>query len=287
MLCFIASRQRMPMDVKFSSKDANSSNCPGRCRAEFAHWQGISLLICCLLCSTTGLFAGSSGCVLPKGLYQEWRRPEGDHYRVQSQYYAFARSLAEASLGRDEETFRRCVALAKGDPFASLMAALVEYLQDGRRHPSAFIASFPRTNQQLEDFWSLDMVVGPPSGDETTLPGIPLPDGLTDKFITELFSLVRGGSQPAAQEYFFLYAHADGSFSEFMMDQIEKVVVNQPQVILRQWQAVRPYARKIASDLQGEAEFSPEDWRNEVDRLSAACQEHPYPSCAEALRIFH
>jgi hypothetical protein len=277
----------LPIHVKFTSNDANSANFAGRRRAASARGRWVGLIICCLLCSATGLSANSSGCVLPKGLYQEWRRPEGDHVRVQRQYYAFARSLAEASLRRDEETFRRCLALAKGDPFASLVAALVEYLHNGRRYPAAFIASFPRTKQQLADFWNLDIVVGSPSGDETTLPGILLPDGLGDKFATELFALVRGNNQAAAREYFFLYGHADGGASEFMMDQIENLVVNHPQVILRQWEAVRPYAERIVSDLQGDAEYSPEDWRNEVDSLRAACRKHPYPSCSEALRIFH
>ncbi|TAM80994.1 MAG: hypothetical protein EPN47_14005 [Acidobacteria bacterium] len=225
--------------------------------------------------------------MLPKGLYQEWWRPAGDHYRVERLYYAFARSLAEASLRGDEENYHRCLALAKGDPFTFLVAALVEYQRNGRKCPSAFIASFPRSKRQLADFWSLDKLVGPPGGGETTLPGIPLPDGLAEKFITELFSLVQSRNRAAAREYFFLYGHADGSYSEFMMDQIENLVVNQPQVILRQWQAVRPYAERIASDLRGDAEYSPQDWRNEVGSLRAACRKHPYPSCAEALRIFH
>jgi hypothetical protein len=279
-------------DVKFTSKDANSANFSGRGGSLSARGLWAGLLICCLLCSATGLFASSSGCVLPKGLYQEWWRSkqkyESDRSEAASRLYrAYAYSLAEASLRGKEETFQRCLALARGDPFASLVAALVEYLHDGRRHPSAFVASFPRSKQQLADFWSLDDAVGPPREVLTALPGIPLPDGLTFKFATELFSLVQGGNRAAAREYFFLYAHSDGSYSEFMVDQIENLVVNKPQVMLSQWEAFRPYTERIASNLRGEAEYSPEDWRNEVDSLRAACREHPYPSCAEALRIFH
>ena len=289
--------------MRFFSNDAKSANFPVERRTALAHGQWAVLTICCLLCSATGLFAGPSGCVLPKGLYQSWwrleREYEGDppnaatgrvwldQDEIQRRYLAFAHSLAEASLRGNGETFQRCLALAKGDPFASLVAALVEYLHYGRRRPSAFIASLPRNKKQLADFWDLDLAVSQPRETITALPGIPLPDGLAEKITTELFLLVRGGNRAAAQEYFFLYGHADGAFSEFMMGQVEDLIVNQPQVILRQWQAIRPYANRIASDLRGDAEYSPRDWRNEVDSLRAACRKHPYPSCAEALRIFH
>jgi len=139
-------------DMRFFSNDAKSPNFTVERRTAMAHGRWAVLTICCLLCSATGLIAGSSGCVLPKGLYQKWRQPEGDHSRAERYYYAFAYSLAEASLRRDEETFQQCLNLARADPFAALVAALVEYLHNGRRQSSAFIASLPKTRSNLQTF---------------------------------------------------------------------------------------------------------------------------------------
>jgi hypothetical protein len=221
--------------------------------------------------------------VLPKGLYQEWRRPEGDHDRVQRQYYGFARSLAEASLRRDEETFQQCLDLAKADPFASLVAALVEYLHNGRRRSSAFIASLPRNKKQLADFSNLDDAVSQPREGITALPGIPLPDGLAEKITTELFLLVRGGNRAAAREYFFLYAHADGGYAEFIQGQVTGLCKEDARFVLRNWSLFKPYGEKL-----GESEdISLEDYRSISMRFKTLCRGRRDQDCQQILKIFH
>jgi hypothetical protein len=254
--------------------------------------------------------ADTPTCTLPKGLYLKlWRleleydRQVGSHYRgprvaiggrifteergIYKVYSTYFNSLAKASLGKDNQAYQSCLLLATGDPYATPVAGLVAYLHGGRGDPAAFIASLPTSGQQLAAFMGLDdMATGDTPESPSSLPGISLPDGLAERITHELFELVLKDDFAGAREYFHLYAHADGGYAEYFEDQLSTLFLDHPEVVLRQWQALSPYVPRILLELSATT-WSPSDRKRAVDSLASACHRYHYPSCPQALRIFH
>lgn len=260
----------------------------------------MAVLTFCLAGPPVCFTANTPACRLSLGLYQSWwkleRAMQGarnqtawdrlvpQQLEIDQQYVQFFDALAEASLRGDEDSFEECMSLAKMDPFAAEVAALVAYLHGGRKDPRGLLASLPENNQQLAVFWNLDSVaISSRREGISNLPGIPLPDGLAEKITDELLALTLKGNAAAAREYFYMYQNSDGGFAEFLADRSIKLVRYHPDVVLRLWQAVRIYMPRLAADETADED----DTRMAGRSLRAACREHRYPSCPEALRIFH
>lgn len=256
--------------------------------------------VCFLLCPVFALAAQKPVCTLRPSLYQEWRQVKRRYDRVfpgpatneisaqkaeiEKRYYRFLYSLAWAAQHKDERLIEQCLRAATGDPIASQMAALVEYVHGNRKAPSRFITALPGNEQQLAAFWDLDdMVSGGTRESPLPVPGVSLPDGLVDKFITELYGLVLQQNSAAARKYFYIYRHSDGEYAEYLAVELIDLFRNHPEVVLRQWQVVKLYSKRIAVDLSS---YSPEGWQKGVESLRNACRRHPYSSCTQALRIF-
>jgi hypothetical protein len=156
----------------------------------------------CLFLTFPGALAaaGVNTCRLRPALYRERKLLESEYWsqvgndytrhealakrlkekinRIDTEYYRFIYTLAEFAVKGDSESLAACRAASVKDPIGRLLAALVWYLHEGRNDPGSFIASLPRTKDQLAVFWSLDTIYrhgqpNLPSG----LPGVALPYG--------------------------------------------------------------------------------------------------------------
>lgn len=203
---------------------------------------------------------------------------------VDKEYLGFLYSLANAALINDGKSLQVCSNLANDDPIATQMVALVLYLHKGRKDAAAFVASFPANKQQLTNFWNLDAVsTGGTTEMATSLPGISLPDGLVDKYITELFSLAVDGNAEAMRKYVYLYKDADGDYSEFMEDQVAGLFRKHADLILRDWALFRPLAKRLATDEM----VSMDDYKTIVSNFRKLCGGSQSQRCTEALTLFH
>jgi hypothetical protein len=258
--------------------------------------------ICSLLLPTACFEGNNQPCSLRHGLSAEKTRLEqeynapvgkstGERYQVldslavvDKEYYDFLQSLAEAAQKDDKKSLQVCRSLAAGDPLASQMVALVVYLHNGRKDAAHFVASFPASKQQLTNFWSLDAIsTGGTTEVPTSLPGILLPDGLVDKYITELFSLAVTGNSEAMRKYFYLYEDADGGQAEFMEDQATGLFRKHADLVLREWTLFRPLAKRLAA-----SEAVPlNDYKAIVRNFRKLCSNRRSQRCAEVLTLFH
>jgi hypothetical protein len=203
--------------------------------------------------------------------------------RIDTEYYRFIYTLAEFAVKGDSESLAACRAASVKDPIGRLLAALVWYLHEGRNDPGSFIASLPRTKDQLAVFWSLDTIYrhgqpNLPSG----LPGVALPYGLINRYLTELFKLVTQADPSAVREYFYLYSDADGDYGEFMQDQVAELFKERTELILQNWELFRPYAEKVSA---GEG-VSREDFQNIRAGFRALCRKRRDRNCTEVLKMF-
>lgn len=258
--------------------------------------------ICSLLFASTCSAGKSQPCKLKQGLSAEKTRleqgynaPAGkstdERYQVldslavvNKEYFDFLQSLTEAAQNDDKKSLQVCRNLAKGDPLASQMVALVLYLHNGRKDAAHFVASFPKNKQQLTNFWSLDAIsTGRTTEVPTSLPGILLPDGLVDKYITELFSLAVKGNPEAVRRYVYLYEDADGDYAEFMDDQSAGLFRKHADLVLRDWALFRPLAKRVATD----ETISIDDYKTIVSNFRKLCAGSQSQGCIEIRTLFH
>jgi hypothetical protein len=232
-------------------------------------------------------------CELRPGLYEQKQRlsqaPDTQEREtrqglVYREYNEFFLALSDSSLKDDQKAFRDCSDSALGDPIASRFVALVRYLHDGRRNPREFVSSFPTKETQLPDFWLLDRIMLENQTDGTmNLPGIPLPDGLVDKFISELSTLVSRDTPVAVERYFFIYGHADGEYAEFMDEPTRLLFEDHPELVLKNWPIIRPYRRRLI----GMSEDNPPEFSQKiVQKFQALCERKNDQSCNEITKIF-
>jgi hypothetical protein len=254
----------------------------------------ISVLIFSLLTFIPSLAwaAQNSNCTLRSDLYKDrklltigHRDQIRDTKAIDREYMDFFRALAESSLKEDQASFDRCAALATNDPIAARIAAFLRYLREGRKNPGEFISSFPTTEAQLADFWLLDALVMQSSvaNEMVFVPGIPLPDGMDDKLLTELFALVLQDNPDAIKKYFFVFGNSNGEYAEFMDDQLRPLFQEHADLVLKNWSLIRPYSKSLMGMRE---ENSPEFSQKTAQTFQALCQKRNDLSCKEVLRIF-
>jgi hypothetical protein len=155
-------------------------------------------------------------------------------------------------------------------------------LSGEKKGPNRFIASLPRTKQQLEDLWNLDVIVGV-YGETPQWPGMPLPDGLVDQYSNELLDLIIRDNAKAIDKYLLLYSDADGGHSEYMQDQLTAVFDKHPELVLRRWSIFRPYRKRLESIAEG---ISPAESRRIATQLFQLCKPRD-SRCEEIAQMFH
>lgn len=236
----------------------------------------------------------NSPCRLRAGIYQDKKHlsqargsQTGDvrEIAIDREYMDYFRLLAESSLNDDQNSFDICSDSAKNDPIAARVAAFVRYLHGGRANQEGFISSFPATQAQLADFWLLDAIAmhgvghGPAS-----LPGIPLPDGIVGKLLSELFVLVLQGNSTATRKYFLIYGNSSGEYAEFMDEQIKPLFQQHADLVLKLWPLIRPYKKH----LMGLSEDNPPEFSEKVvQAFQHICErKRDDQSCDEIIGIF-
>lgn len=263
-------------------------------------WVGLALALVAPLAA-----AGIDQCKLKPGLAQERKKLASEYAsrvgrdysrhqdvadsltakinEIDAEYYRFAYGLAELAVNGDTGSLAACQAASSQDEVGRQLAALVWYLHEGRSDPGSFIASLPHSKAQLADFWSMDTILAHGQRQEPSgLPGIPLPDGLVDKYLSELYILVGRGDPAAIREYVYLYSDADGDSREFMDDQATRLLEKRPALVLRHWTTFRPLAEKLGTS----ESVSREDLRSINANFKALCRERADRVCEDALKIF-
>jgi hypothetical protein len=254
----------------------------------------ISVLIFSLLTFIPSLTwaAQNANCTLIPDLYRDrklltigHRDQIRDTKAIDKEYMDFFRALAEASLKEDQASFDRCAALATNDPIAARMASFLRYLREGKRNPDEFISSFRTTEAQLADFWLLDTLVMQSSvaNEMVFVPGIPLPDGMVDKLLTELFTLVLQDNPAAIKRYFFVFGNSNGEYGEFMGDQLRPLFQEHADLVLKNWSLMKPYSKSL---LGMREENSPEFSEKTAQTFRALCRKRNDLSCQEILKLF-
>lgn len=252
---------------------------------------------CSLLFTSACLAGQSQPCRLKQGLSAERNRLEQEYSAhqqiadrlsaqikaIDKEYFEFLYTLANLALKNDEKALRACSNLGNRDPIASQLVALVLYLHNGRKDAARFVASFPANKQQLTNFWSLDAIsAGGTTEAATSLPGISLPDGLVDKYITELFSLAVNGNPEAMRKYTYLYKSADGDYFEFMEDQAATFFNQHPDIVIREWPLFSSLGKKLAADQAA----TTGDYPSIATKLRMLCGHRRDQTCSEILKLF-
>ena len=173
--------------------------------------------------------------------------PLGEAQReIDHKYVDFMQAVAQSYEQRNAAAVNGCCDAAKEDIIGFQFCALVRYLLSDRKEPGPFLAAMPGTYDQRKAFWFMEMIsAGGTHETPTSLPGIPLPDGLLFKFVDEIFGLMKKGNEIAAEKYLFLHDDADGEFGEYMDDQLPKLFVNYPRRVLALWPILQKHRKRL------------------------------------------
>lgn len=173
--------------------------------------------------------------------------PLGEAQReIDHKYVEFMKAVAQSYEQRNAAAVNGCCDAAKEDIIGFQFCALVRYLLSDRKEPGPFLAAMPGTYDQRKAFWFMELIsAGGTHETPTSLPGIPLPDGLLFKFVDEIFGLMKKGNETAAEKYLFLHDDADGEFGEYMDDQLPKLFVNYPRRVLALWPIFQKHRKRL------------------------------------------
>lgn len=204
---------------------------------------------CALLVAPCWPARAASGCGLAAGLYEHRKAVEvlSDAQReIDHTYVEFMTAVAQSYAQGDAASVKTCCDAVKDDLVGFQFCALVRYLLSDKKESSSFLAAMPENNEQRKALWMMEQIsTGGTTETPTSLPGIPMPDGLLFKFVDEIFGLVKKGNATAAEKYLFLYEDADGEFGEYMDDQLPKLFLNYPQRVLALWPVFKKHYKRL------------------------------------------
>ena len=160
-------------------------------------------------------------------------------WAVDEQYYQFMMALSDDAQQHCWVRMKACCAGSPQDPVARLTCRLALYLTK-QSTAKEFVEQFPASGD-LDPLWALDEIANVksiPNGPDT-LPPLFGGDSPFDSYITELMKLVTKGNKQALQKYLQLSLRADGYFAEEMADEVEKLISDHPEFVLRNWDALK------------------------------------------------
>ncbi len=211
--------------------------------------RALFLLGCASLAAPCWPVRAASGCGLPAGLYENRKTVEvfSDAQReIDHTYVEFMKSVAQSYAQGDAASVKTCCDAVKEDLVGFQFCALVRYLLSDRKESGSFLAAMPGNNEQRKALWMMELIsTGGTTEAPTSLPGIPMPDGLLFKFVDEILDLVKKGNATAAEKYLFLNEDADGEFGEYMDDQLPKLFLNYPQRVLALWPVFKKHHKRL------------------------------------------
>jgi hypothetical protein len=252
-------------------------------------WTVLELLLVCggaTLLAPLCAARTAKACSLPPQMFDHRMaaEPLSEAQReIDRKYVEFMKTVAQSYEQRNAPDVNACCDTAKEDIIAFQFCALVRYLLSDRKESGPFLVAMPGTHDQRKAFWFMELIsAGGTHDTPTSLPGIPLPNGLLFKFVDEIFGLMKKGNATAAEKYLFLYDDADGEFGEYMDDQLPKLFVGYPQQVLALWPIFQKHRKRLEM-LQG---FTNERERKRiVAKYEGLCKAGDN-RCAEIRSVF-
>ena len=197
---------------------------------------------------------------------------------IDRQYHRFMEAVS-LSAGKTRNS-KDCCTQQQEDPVAKLICALAMF-RGGNSTAEQFIQAAPTTPVDRDALWILDQIAH--AGSEKRLPGLFGPDGPISDYLTVLFGLVRKNERGALEKYLGLYLAADGEYSELMEDQLEKLFLQDLQVVIQKWSLVKQNPR-VLEDLR--ESFSAEQRRQIISNSKKYCSSASVP-CKELAAALH
>lgn len=199
---------------------------------------------------------------------------------IDHKYAEFMKAVAQTYAHHDDVAVKTCCDPVKEDTVGFQFCALVRYLLSDRKEPVPFLAAMPETEDQRQALWLMEQIsAGGTTETPTSLPGIPMPDGLLFKFVDEIFDLMKKGNAAAAEKYCFLYEDANGEFGEYMDDQLPKLFLGYPQQVLVLWPVLKKHRKRLEM-LRG---FTTE--KRIAAKYEGVCQPGD-TRCSEVIKVF-
>jgi len=199
---------------------------------------------------------------------------------VDEQYYQFMMALSDDAQQHCWVRMKACCARSPQDPVARLTCRLALYLTK-QSTAKEFVEQFPASGD-LDPLWALDEIANVksiPNG-PNTLPPLFGPDGPFHSYTTELLKLVTKDDKQALQKYLQLSLSAEGYFAEDMEDQVQKLFVEHPQVVLDNWDALK--SNYLVTEVLAE-EFSEDEKRQLRQKYERYCHINE-SACREVIR---
>jgi hypothetical protein len=188
-------------------------------------------------------------------------------------YRALYSSLCAAAREQDTHSVEQCCANAGHDPIAEEMCNLARYLDNEQGTAKRFVETFPQTPREIGVLWELDEISNGPQGLLVTECGS---IGLVDLYVNNLFDLVAMGDQEALEQFVNLSRHAEGAYAEGLTDQIKRLFVEKPSLVLDQWPVIRrfPNIEEVGAEFVDEEQATVErNFHKLCVRPSQACTE--------------
>jgi hypothetical protein len=253
------------------------------------------ILVLCALLVCGGAAGATDSCQLPDGLFE--RRSalvaQVGAYNAGTDQSKQLRDINEkyfqlmSRLDRDAKPGaalegRECCEARISDPIANLLCKFSGYLRSGRKQVNLLLESVPADPRERDALWALDEIAHLHDSDtHAVLFG---PYGPVTSYLDELFRLVRSGNEEALSKYLELYPYSDGIYGEQMVDQTEKLLTVNADLLLKEWKIFKQHPNALPR-LQ---ESLTEDEKNAIKSKLAKKQEclSGSSACSEIIKTF-
>jgi len=169
-----------------------------------------------------------------------------------------------------------CCAAPSQDLIVKHFCSLVLYRRSNKTAVADFLKDVALTKESAVSLWEIDEIVF--ASHEHSAMAVPFgPYGPVENYLSDLSQLVFAGNTEALRNFLALYTFATGEYREGLEDDAEKLFLNHPEIVAKNWQLIRSH-REVLSDL---AEMIPSDAkakalpkiRHQCDALGHSCDE--------------
>lgn len=247
------------------------------------------MLLIALLPGIAAAQSSLPACQLPPGLWakrqalqKQFDRAGGEAaatfqaiQAVNARYRAFLTAVADAHSSGQFAAVTSCCDGVQDDLEALMFCGLVRYIESGRKDAGAFLAALPETPEGAAALVDLDSA-GKPGADSASLAAAPVWN-----VTGELYRLILAGDAAATAKYFWLFRHSGGAYADDVADQLEDLLSNHPDVVIRDWPVLGKYwnlSEGITWDVDAGW------WESVIPGFHAKCQATD-PRCAGILAL--
>ncbi len=229
--------------------------------------------------------ARGDGCKLTKGLFERrsaliaaggaYRREPTDTTATSKEleginewYFQFMTQVANPESTQVGES--ECCSDPIEDPVAKIVCKFVKYLKTGRKDRRLLLESVPTGPIGRQALWALEPIAFfHAERDPENIPTLFKPSGPVTLYLDVLYRLVSLGDKEAVSKYLEVYLDSDGEHAEQMDDQIEDLLKNHSDFVLRQWDIFKPRRKALVRFMA----FLPSDEKKLLRSTINASQE--------------